>query len=141
MPGNHAIKGGPANERGEALPPNSRSLTKELTMNSKYITYAAYLVAIVGVLLHLYLTIYHTMSGSIYFVIVPAMNVIPYLVCIYLARSLKKPVMPLLAAIMVLAMDLYLFQEYFFSTTTYRYLFVETMQILMKTVLIVPAGC
>jgi hypothetical protein len=110
-------------------------------MNSKYIAYAAYLAAIVGVLLHLYLTIYHTMSGSIYFVIVPAMNVIPYLVCIYLARSMKKPVMPLLAAIMVLAMDLYLFQEYFFSTTTYRYLFIETMQILMKTVVILPAGC
>ena len=110
-------------------------------MNSKSITYVAYLVAIVGVLLHLYLTIYHTMSGSIYFVIVPAMNVIPYLVCIYLARSMKKPVMPLFAAIMVLAMDLYLFQEYFFSTTTYRYLFIETMQILMKTVVIVPLGC
>jgi len=110
-------------------------------MNSKYITYAAYLVAIAGVLLHIYLTIHHTMSGSIYFVIVPAMNVIPYLVCIYLARSMKKPVMPLLAAIMVLAMDLYLFQEYFFSMTTYRYLFIETMQILMKTVVIVPAGC
>lgn len=110
-------------------------------MNGKFITYAAYLAAIVGVLLHLYLTIYHTMSGSIYFVIVPAMNVIPYLVSIYLARTMKKPVMPLLAAIMVLAMDLYLFQEYFFSTTTYRYLFIETMQILMKTVVVVPAGC
>jgi hypothetical protein len=110
-------------------------------MNSKYITYATCLVAIAGILLHIYLTIYHTMSGSIYFVIVPAMNVIPYLVCIYLARSMKKPVMPLLAAILVLAMDLYLFQEYFFSTTTYRYLFIETMQILMKTIVIVPAGC
>ena len=110
-------------------------------MNSKYITYAAYLAAIVGILLHLYLTIYHTTSGSIYFVIVPAMNVIPYLVCIYLARSMKKPVMPLFAAILVLAMDLYLFQEYFFSTTTYRYLFIEMMQILMKTVVIVPLGC
>jgi len=110
-------------------------------MNSKYIAYAAYLVAVAGILLHLYLTIYHTMSGSIYFIIVPAMNVIPYLVCIYLARSMKKPVMPLCAAILVLAMDLYLFQEYFFSTTTYRYLFIETMQILMKTVVIVPLGC
>jgi hypothetical protein len=110
-------------------------------MNSKSITYVAYLVALVGVLLHLYLTIYHTMSGSIYFVIVPAMNVIPYLVCIYLARTMKKPVMPLLAAIMVLALDLYLFQEYFFSTISYRYLFIETMQILMKTVVIVPLGC
>jgi hypothetical protein len=54
---------------------------------------------------------------------------------------MKKPLMPLLAAIMVLAMDLYLFQDYFFSTTTYRYLFIEMMQILMKTVVIVPFGC
>jgi hypothetical protein len=110
-------------------------------MNSRMITYAAYLAAMAGVLLHVYLTLFHTMSGSLYFHIVPAMNVIPYLVCIYLAWSMKKPVMPLLAAIMVLAMDLYLFQDYFFSTTTYRYLFIEMMQILMKTFIIVPFGC
>jgi hypothetical protein len=110
-------------------------------MNSKSITYLAYLAAIMGVLLHIYLTVFHTTGGSIYFVMVPAMNVIPYLVCIYLARSMKKPVMPLFAAILLLAMDLYLFQEYFFSTTTYRYLFIETMQILMKTAVIVPMGC
>ena len=109
-------------------------------MNSKYMAYAVYLVAIVGVALHIYLTIYHTMSGSIYFIIVPAMNVIPYLICVFLARTAKKPIKPLLATILVLVTDLYMFQDYFFSTTTYRYLFIETMQILMKIVVILPIG-
>jgi len=109
-------------------------------MNSKYMTYAVYLVAIVGVALHIYLTIYHTMSGSIYFIIVPAMNVIPYLICVFLARTAKKPIEPLLATILVLVTDFYIFQDYFYSTTTYRYLFIETMQILMKIVVIMPIG-
>ena len=109
-------------------------------MNSKFMTYAVYLVAIIGVALHIYLTIYHTMSGSIYFIIVPALNVIPYLIGIFLARTAKKPIEPLLATILVLVTDFYIFQDYFFSTTTYRYLFIETMQILMKIVVIMPIG-
>jgi hypothetical protein len=81
------------------------------------------------------------MSGSAYFYIVPAMNAIPYLVCIYLAWSMNKPIMPLIAAILVLVTDFYLFRGIFSSMTTYRYQFMEMMQILMKTVVIVPLGC
>jgi hypothetical protein len=110
-------------------------------MNSKSMTYAAYLAAITGILLHIYLTVFHSTGGSLYFYIVPAMNVIPYLICIFLARSLRKPLMPLLAAILVLAVDLYLFQGYFFSTKTYRFMVVEMYQIILKTVVIIPVGC
>ncbi len=110
-------------------------------MNSKSMTYAACVAALAGILLHIYLTLVHTMGGSAYFYVVPAMNVIPYIVCFFLALITKKPVMALVAAIMLLLMDIYLFQEYFFSTRAYRFMFIEMMQILIKTVVIVPLGC
>src|SRR5512135_2327299 len=110
-------------------------------MNSKSMTYAAYLVALAGILLHIYLTLVHTMGGSAHFYVVPAMNVIPYLACIYLVLIMRKPVMALVAAIILLLLDIYLFREYFFSTRTYRFMFIEMMQILIKTVVIVPLGC
>ncbi len=110
-------------------------------MKSKSLTNAAYLAALLGVLLHLYLTIAHPAGGPIYFNIVPLMNIIPYLICIILARSMKRPIMPLSAAIMVLLLDLFLFNEYLFATKTYRFLLVETYQMTLKTVVILPLGC
>ncbi len=109
-------------------------------MNGKLMTYAAYLVAFAGVMLHIYLTLFHTMSGSITFKIVPALHVVPYLICVSLVRLKKKPIMPLCAAILVLLTDLCMFQDYLFSDQTFRYMFIETMQIVMKTVIILPIG-
>ncbi len=110
-------------------------------MKSKSMTNAAYLVASLGVLLHLYLTVAHPAGGSIYFNIVPLMNIIPYLICIILARSMKKPLLPLSAGIMVLILDLFLFNEYLFSTRTFRFLTIEIFQITLKTAVVLPLGC
>lgn len=110
-------------------------------LENKYIKSAAYLVAICGVLMHAYLTAVHTMSGSIYYYLIPAMNVIPYLVCLFITASSTRPAMPLCAALMVLSFDLYLFQDYFFSERTYRFQIIESFQILLKIVIIVPVGC
>jgi hypothetical protein len=109
-------------------------------MNGKLMTYAAYLAAFAGVMLHIYLTLFHTMSGSIAFKIVPALHVVPYLICVSLVRLKKKPIMPLCAAILVLLTDLCMFQDYLISDQTFRYMFIETMQIVMKTVIILPIG-
>lgn len=110
-------------------------------MENKHLRIAAYLIAICGVLLHAYLTAVHTMSGSIYYYLVPAMNVIPYLICMGITASSTRAIMPLCAALMVLLLDLYLFQDYFFSARTYRFQIIEIFQILLKIVIIVPAGC
>ena len=110
-------------------------------MKSKSMTNAAYLAALLGVLLHLYLTVAYPAGGSVYFNIVPVMNIIPYLICIFLARSMKKPIMPLTAGIIVLVLDLFLFNEYLFSTKTYRFLLIEIYQIMLKTAVILPLGC
>ena len=109
-------------------------------MNGRFMTIAAYLAAMAGILLHVYLTIFHTMGGSPYFYIVPSMHAIPYLVCIYLLRSKKKPVMPLFAAILLFVTDLYMFQDYLSSDQKYRYMFIEMMQIMIKTLVILPIG-
>ncbi|HTP66578.1 MAG TPA: hypothetical protein VMJ66_14395 [Geobacteraceae bacterium] len=110
-------------------------------MKSRSMINAAYLTALLGVLLHLYLTVANPAGGSAYFNIVPVMNIIPYIICIFLARSMKKPIMPLSAAIMVLLLDLFLFNEYLFATKSYRFLLVEIYQIMLKTAVILPLGC
>jgi hypothetical protein len=103
--------------------------------------YAAYLVATLGILMHGYLAFLQSAAGSIYDIVVPAMNVIPYLACMLLTRSSVRPAMPLCAGIIVLLLDVYLFHGYFFSTKTNRFLVVEICLIILKTVVIVPAGC
>jgi hypothetical protein len=110
-------------------------------MKSKVMTIAACIASIGGVLLHIYLTSYHTPSGSSSFLVVPLMNTIPYLICLVLIKMVNKPAMPLCAALLLLAFDLYLFKNYFFPTKTYRYQFIEMYQIMFKTAVIVPIGC
>ena len=94
-------------------------------MGNKYIRITAYLTAICGVLMHAYLTAVHTMSGSIYYYLVPAMNIMPYLICLFVTASSTRAIIPLCAALMVLSFDLYLFQGYFFSGRTYRFQIIE----------------
>ncbi|HTG80834.1 MAG TPA: hypothetical protein VL949_02760 [Geobacteraceae bacterium] len=111
-------------------------------MKSKSVRNAAYLVAIIGVLLHAYLIYFHTeRHGSVYGVIVPAMNVVPYLVCIVLARVTTKPVMALCSGLLVLMVDLSIFHDYLFSTRTFRFALIEFYQIMFKTAVVVPLGC
>ncbi|WP_041245454.1 hypothetical protein [Geotalea uraniireducens] len=110
-------------------------------MKSKSMTTAALIVSIVGITLHIYLTCFHTPSGSFYFLIVPLMNMIPYLICIVLIKTVPKPTIPLCAGLLLLIFDLYLFESYLFSTKTYRYQFVEVYQIMFKAAVIVPIGC
>ncbi len=69
------------------------------------------------------------------------MNMIPYLICIVLLKAVTKPTIPLCAALLVLVFDLYLFKNYFFSTRTYRYQFLETYMLIIKVIVIVPLGC
>jgi hypothetical protein len=103
--------------------------------------YAAYLVSTLGIILHLYLTFFHTTAGSINYLIVPAMNLIPYLACMIVLLSSARPILPLCAATILLLFDLYLFSGYIFSTKTYRYLVIESYFIIFKTAVIVPIGC
>lgn len=110
-------------------------------MKSTPMTTAAFIVSIVGIMLHIYLTFFHTPSGSLYFLVIPLMNIIPYLICIVLIKAVSKPAMPLCAALLLLVYDLYLFKNYFISTRTYRYQFVETYLIMFKTAVILPIGC
>ena len=110
-------------------------------MKSKSMTTAALIVSIVGIILHIYLTCFHTPSGSFSFLIIPLMNLIPYLICIVLIKTVTKPTIPLCAGLLLLVFDLYLFNDYFFSTKTYRYQLIEAYQIMFKTAVIVPIGC
>lgn len=110
-------------------------------MNSKSMTIAALTVSIVGIALHIYLTCFHTPSGSFSSLIVPLMNMIPYLICIVLIKTVTKPTIPLCSALLLLMVDLYLFKDYFFSTKTYRYQIFETYLLIIKVAVIVPIGC
>jgi len=109
-------------------------------MNSTAMRYGAYLVSTWGVLLHVYLTMYHA-AGPVSYHIVPAMNVIPYLLCMILARSSTRPIMFLCASLLVLVTDVYLFWGYMASARTYRFQLVEWFQIMFKTAVVVPLGC
>lgn len=110
-------------------------------MKIKPMPFAAYLVSSMGILLHVYLTLFHTVKGSIYYLIVPAMNVIPYLACMILIRISARPIILLCAGLVLISLDLYQFSEYFFSTRTYRFLVIESYIIILKTAVILPAGC
>ena len=110
-------------------------------MNSKSMTFAAILVASCGVLLHLYLTFFHSMAGDIYYHIVPLMNMTPYLICIVLTKVTKRPIMPLCAGLLVLLIDFYIFYEYLIGVKTYRHLLIESYQVFLKTAAVLPIGC
>ncbi|HLO26550.1 MAG TPA: hypothetical protein VK187_10575 [Geobacteraceae bacterium] len=110
-------------------------------MKSKSMTTAAFIVSLVGIMLHIYLTFFHTPSGSLYLLVIPLMNIIPYLICVVLIKTVSKPAIPLCAALLLLVFDLYLFKNYFFTTRTYRYQFIEMYHILFKTAVILPIGC
>ncbi len=110
-------------------------------MKGKAIRNAAYLVSALGVVLHVYLTLIHPATGSVYNLIVPSMNVIPYLACILVACTTKKPIMPLCAGLIILLIDIYQFHEWLLRTRTYRFILIEIYQVIIKTAVIVPIGC
>ncbi len=110
-------------------------------MKSDSVRNAACLVAIAGILLHLYLIFVHAASTSVSYYIAPSMNLIPYLLCVVLARTSEKPVMAFCAALLVLVLDLYLFHEYLFAARMYRFVLIEVYQTLFKIVVVLPVGC
>ena len=112
-----------------------------LTMKTKPLSNAAYFVSALGVLFHLYLTLFHSTRGSFYYIIIPLINVLPYLLCMVLVKLSRKPLLPLCSCLMLLLFDVYLFHKYFFSTRTYRFQVIEYYLIMFKTVVILPAGC
>jgi hypothetical protein len=101
----------------------------------------AYVVSALGVALHVYLTCIQPATGSLYYLIVPLMNVIPYLACVIIAWTITRPIMPLCASLIILLLDLYLFQGYLSFERTYRFAVLEVYQILFKTIVILPCGC
>jgi hypothetical protein len=110
-------------------------------MKGKAMRIAAYLASALGVVLHVYLTIVDPLAGSLYDIIVPFMDAIPYLVCIIIARSIAKPIMPLCAGLILFMTDIYLFHDYLAATRIHRFVVVEFYQTVFKTVVMVPAGC
>ena len=94
-------------------------------MKHKFIRSAAYLVAILGIILHLYLTSIQQTTGITYVLIATVMNIIPYVICILLTKGTAKPVMPLCAGFMILIMDFYMFNGYLTGNRTHRFVLIE----------------
>lgn len=110
-------------------------------MKSKGTRISALVVSALGILLHVYLTAFHTMSGALYHYIIPLTNFIPYLLCLVLVKLAARPIIPLCAAIILLLIDLYLFRGYLLTSGTYRFDIIELAFIVLKLVVALPVGC
>ncbi len=105
-----------------------------------------YLVAAVGTIMYVAALIERIDRLHPYMFWVVGFNILPYLVCLFLVRTVQRPLAPLCASILLLTVDLWLFKDIIafkgFSLDTFVYSAVITMYApLWKMALVVPAGC
>ncbi len=105
-----------------------------------------YLVVAVGMLMYVAALIERIDRLHPYMFVVVACNILPYLVCLFLVRTVQRPLAPLCASILLLIADLWLFKDIIvykgFSFDTFVYSLVITMRApLWKMALVLPAGC
>ncbi len=105
-----------------------------------------YLVAAVGIFMYAAALIERIDRLHPYTFWVVVFNILPYLVCLVLVRTVQRPLAPLCASILLLIADTWLFKDIIafkgFSVDTFVYSAVITMYApLWKMALVLPAGC
>ncbi len=105
-----------------------------------------YLVVAVGTIMYVAALIERIDRLHPYTFWVVAFNVLPYIVCLFLVRTVQRPLAPLCASVLLLVTDTWLFKNIIafkgFSLDTFVYSAVITMYApLWKMALVLPVGC
>jgi hypothetical protein len=103
-------------------------------------TATAYLISSAGILVHLYLTMALAGHEPSLLLIIPAMNSLPYILCIMLTRITGRPLNLICAGLLLLASDAYFFKGLLLGTDPMRKQMVECYQIIFKLAVVVPFG-
>lgn len=81
-------------------------------MNNESIKKVTYLVLSLGVILNVYLAVSHAMESTFNFIIIPALNVLPYLICLIISMKARRSIMALCAGLSILVTDILLFNNF-----------------------------
>ncbi len=105
-----------------------------------------YLVAAAGIFLYVAALIERIDRLNPYMFLVVAGNILPYLVCLFLVRTVQRPLAPLCATVLLLIADIWLYRGIIayegFTVPGFIYSAVITMYApLWKMALVLPAGC
>ena len=110
-------------------------------MKNESVDKATYVVLSLGVLLHVYLAVSHSMESTFNFIIIPAMNILPYLICLIILMMAKKSIMALCAGLSILVTDIFLFNNFIFNQMAVGYAIIGIFTPLWKVGLSLPIGC
>ena len=109
-------------------------------MKNASIDKATYVVIILGTLLHVYLAVCRSMETSFNVFIIPALNILPYVICLVILKMGKKSITALCAALAVLVTDIFLFNNFIFNPGAMGYNLLGIFTPVWKVALALPIG-